>query len=384
MSRIGILVSAAVLGLAFSTAATAATETEMRAQFIAILDGLNRNSFDRFHRATDDDALKARIFAGRVIEQDVRRSVSQDFDKTIESLFVGSFPESKTDVLATLVDFQWRGNEGRAVVRYAASGYRYSYHAYELAAKPGGRLSIVDWIDYYQGNRFSDEAGIALVTAMPSKPATRSLLKSSSPSDAQIFQASELLKAVRDENSARFFQIHDGLDDALQKNGVIARLYLDFAMRSRDRARISTAEERLLAAFPNDALHTLKLLDFYLPTRQYEKAISALARLQQALGVTDGAIGSLQSMAALAAGDLEQAEAFAAEATGAEPTLEVGWWSLLRTRTRAGDVAGAIEAAARLEDDFGHSLDPETLGKDRFLKVLAGEPAYLEWRASRR
>lgn len=384
MRRIGILVIAAAAGIVLGAAAAAASETEARQQFNAILEGLNQNSFGRFHRAIDSDDLMRRISAGRVIEQSVKRSASQDFDAMIESMFVSSFPESKTDILATLVDFQWRGDEGRAVVRYAASGYRYSYHVYELRTDVGGRLLIIDWIDYYQGNRFSDDAGAALVIAMPSKPATRSLLKGSSLDEAQVFQASELLKAVRDENTARFFQIHDGLSEQLQKTAVIARLSLQAAMRQRDRARIAAAEQRFMELFPNDAMHSLVLMDFYLPTRQYGKAIDALERLQQSLGVIDGAIGSLKSMAALAAGDVERAEAFAVEATQAEPTLEVGWWSLLRTRTRASDVAGAVEAAARLEDDFGHSLDPQTLRKDRFLKVLADEPGYLEWRTSRR
>lgn len=384
MRMIGFLVSAVATVVLLSTPAIAAGENEARQQLVAVLEGLNQNSFDRFHRATDDEDLMTRIFAGRVIDQSVKRPVLQDFDATIESLFVASFPESKTDILATLLDFQWSGNEGRAVVRYAASGYRYSYHVYELTMNPGGRLLIVDWIDYYQGNRFSDEAGTALVTAMPSGPATRNLLKNSSLDDAQVFQASELFKAVRDKDSERFFKIHDGLDDQLKTTGVIARLSLQTAMRLRDRTRIAAAEKRLLEVFPNDALHSLMLMDFYLPTRQYGKAIVALERLQQDLGIEDGAIGSLKSMAALADGDVDRAEAFAVEATQAEPSLEVGWWSLLRTRTRAGDVVGAIEAVSRLEEEFGHNLDPQTLRKDRFLGALADEPEYLEWRADRR
>ena len=124
-------------------------------------------------------------------------------------------------------------------------------------------------------------------------------------------------------------------------------------------------------------------MEFYIPARRYKDAIDALVLLEEGLGVSDGAIGSLKAMAALADGNIEDAETFAKQATEAEPALEVAWWSLLRVRTRAEDYAGAIEAMTRLEDDFGENLDPQTLGKDRFLKILADKPEYLAWRSSR-
>ena len=71
------------------------------------------------------------------------------------------------------------------------------------------------------------------------------------------------------------------------------------------------------------------------------------------------------------------------QAVEAEPSLELAWWSLLRARTAAGDYAGAIEAMARLEDDFGESLSSQQLRKDPFLRVLSGKQEYLDWRASR-
>ncbi|MBT8092040.1 MAG: bacterial transcriptional activator domain-containing protein [Gammaproteobacteria bacterium] len=373
----------AALNVTLMAPTLAVDENAARLEFNSIMQGLNENSFDRFHRATDDRELKSRIFGQRLIDPAVRQSVVNDFDATIEGMFASSFPESRKEILATVVDFQLPGTEGRAVVRYEASGYRYSYHVYELRLDAKGRVRIVDWIDYYQGNRFSSEAGTALVVAMPSKAATRNLLKGSNPDEGQVFQVSELLKAVRDKNLQRFFQIYDGLDERLQKNAFIVRLNLQFSMRARDKARIAAAEERLSEVFPGDALHGLQLIDYYLPTRQYQQAIDALERLQQELGVVDGATESLKAMAALAQGDLERAGQFALRATEAEPALELSWWSLLRVRTRAGDFGGATEVLARLEDDFGQQLGPGKLKKDPFLQVLAERQEYLDWRASR-
>jgi len=378
----GVLALTTILA-ATPLAVSAADDDDPRAQFDSIMQGLDDNSFVRFNRAIDEAALTQRIIGTRLIDANVKKSFSRDFDASINGMFAASFPESKSDILATVVSFQMQGNEGRAVVRFAASGYRYSYHVYELALDPKGRLSIVDWIDYYQASRFSDQAGAALVMAMPSKPATRKLLENSNLPDRETFQVSELFKAYRDNNGPRFFRIYDELDPELRREKVIARLHLQIAMQARDRARIEGALNGVLAAFPNDAMQSLRLVEFYIPARRYKDAIDALVLLEQDLGISDGAIGSLKAMAALADSNIEDAETYAKQATESEPALEVAWWSLLRVRTRAEDYAGATEAMTRLEDDFGETLDAQTLGKDRFLKILADKPEYLAWRSSR-
>ena len=61
--------------------------------------------------------------------------------------------------------------------------------------------------------------------------------------------------------------------------------------------------------------------------------------------------------------------------------------SIARARDLAASsrliAAGATEAMARLEDDFGESLAPGQLQKDPYLRVLADKQEYLDWRASR-
>ena len=355
----------------------------LRVQFESIIQGLNDNSFDRFNRAISKQDMTARIFGNRLIEADVTKAFASDFTASVQSMFSSSFPKSKKEILGTLIDFQFQGDEGRAVVRYAASGYRYAYHVYELGLDAKGRMLILDWLDYYQGSRFSDEAGQALIMAMPSKPSTRNVLENKTLGEGEIFQVGELFKAVRDNEAERFFQIFDGLDPVLLEEPVILRLNLHLSLAFPESARAANAVRMLVDAFPDDPLYSLRLIDYYIPARQYQEAIDALERLQAGIGIKDGATESVKSSAALAMGNTTDSEKYALQATIAEPSLELGWWSLLRARTRAEDYSGATEALARLEDDFGHTLDPKNLKRDRFLKVLADTPEYLNWRASR-
>lgn len=375
-----LLVAVAVLAPPNPAAAADAP----RQQFDKIIDDLNKNNFDSFNRAISKKDMIARIYGNSLIEPDVKAAFSQEFATSIQGMFTTSFPKSKKEILGTVLDFDFAGNEGRAIVRYVSSGYRYSYHVYELAADSKGRLQIQDWIDYYQASRFSEQAAEGLVTLMPGKTATRSLLKKRAYNDAQVFQAGELFKAVRDGQPDRFFQIFDEMDEDLMKEPVLLRLNLQLAMAFPQSPRAGNAVRLIVESYPNEALYSLQRSNHYIQTGQFAEAIAVLDSLQSALGVRDGAIESLKSAAALAMDNAADAEKYALQATSAEPSLEVGWWSLLRARTRAGDYSGATEALARLEDDFDYSMDPATLRRDRFLRVLAGKPEYQDWRASRK
>ena len=134
---------------------------------------------------------------------------------------------------------------------------------------------------------------------------------------------------------------------------------------------------------PGDASASLSLADYYIFRRRFEDAINALDTFEAALGMRDGATESLKATAAMALGEFERAEAYAESATDAEPALELAWWTLLRTRTAAGDYAGATEVLGVLEDRFGHLLIPQKLRRDRFLKVLIDQDAYKAWRTER-
>lgn len=385
MKWIRYLAAAAIVAglMAPSAAMTDAELDELRAQFESVIQGLNDDSFDRFNRAISRKDMTARVFGGRLIEPDVKKAFSADFTSSLQGMFASSFPKSKSEIIGTLIDFQFSQDGGQAVVRYAASGYRYSYHVYELGLDSKGRVQIVDWLDYFQGNRFSDEAGQALVMAMPSKSSTRNMLQDKTLGAGEIFQAGELFKAVRDNEAERFFQIFDGLDPALLEEPVILRLNLQLSLAFPQSPRAANAVQMIVDTFPDDYVNSLRLIEHFIATRQYQEAIDAIERFQAGSGIRDGAMESVKSAAALAMGNMDDAEKYALQATATEPSLELGWWSLLRARTRAEKYDSATEALARLEDDFGHTLDADKLKRDRFLKVLADKEEYLDWRASR-
>lgn len=377
-------VTALISWLAVPSPATAQDATEeFRAQFEEVIDGLNENSFRSFNAAVNKQVLLERIYSNRVIAQPVRDAFAGEFATSIQNMFAASFAPSRTEIIGKVIAFSAEGDRARAVVRYALSGYRYNYYQYELSRDRRDRLSILDWVNYDTGERFSDAVGNALVMAMPNRPAVQSLITAVELTEAQAFQVGELCKAIRDNKVDRYFQIHDELDDQIRLDPRVIVWTLQMSRAAEDRSRYDKAIEMLVARGPNDGPQSFTLATYYIGVGRFEDAIRELERFSTAIGVTDGVIASFQASAATALGDNERAQAFALEATEAEPSLELSWWSLLRARTAAGNYSGATEALARLEDDFGHSLTPQVLRKDRFLATLAEQPEYQAWRAER-
>ena len=198
-----------------------------------------------------------------------------------------------------------------------------------------------------------------------------------------MFQVGELLKAVRDQNPRRYFQIYDGLEEAIRAEPFVVMLNFTYNRYLGDRRRMDEAVKDVSAKMPGDARFSLSLAEYYIMRRRFAEAITEYERFQDALGMKDGAAESMKSAAAMGLGDFERAEAFALSAIEVEPTLELGWWALLRTRTAAGNFAGATEALTQLEDRFGYLLIPQKLRRDEYLKHLIDQQAYTDWRAAR-
>jgi hypothetical protein len=386
LSAVAVLFVAATLP---SAALPQANEQGLREQFQAVIDGLNGNTFRQFHEAVDDNTFIARIFGTRVIDEEAKRAFAQNFPKTLESMFLAAFPTPRTEeeaageILGTVVSFAEESGQARAIVRFEGKGFRYSWHAYDLTRGRGGRVQIVDWFDYYQGGWFSEIAGNSLVRTLPGAASVASVLEMPSPTEGQLFQVGELFKAVRDGNPRRYVQIYDGLDETLRQEPFVVRLNFQYWRLLRDPGRLRAAAEELATTFPQDARYSLSLAEFYVQSRRFDDAIVRFDEFEKALGTEDGVVRSLKATATMALGEFEQAQDFALDATQAEPDLELGWWTLLRTRTAAENYAGAMEALTQLEDRFGHLLMPQKLRRDPFLKVLIEQQEYKDWRAAR-
>jgi tetratricopeptide (TPR) repeat protein len=354
-----------------------------RAGFQEIVTDLNNNSLERFANAIDRDDMLERIFGLRLIDQKVKQGFREGFNDNLLNILKSAFAGTEGNIRAAWLGFGAKGDRGRAIVRYDLPDFQFSYHEYELRLDGKGRVVIVDWIDYLDGEKFSDGVGVQLVSMNPGKPAVRKLLDFQGPTEQQMFQMTELLKASRDMQVDRYFDILDNADSKLRSQRAVVLMTVHLTKATRNRRKLRTALVDVDKYFPEEPLYSLMLLDYYFPSRQYEKATQALLRLQSRLGVPDAAMAARLSAASLVVGDAEDALSYAEQAVQIEPGLELGWWSVLRASTALNQYGGAVGALSELEQTFGYTLVPEAFEGDPSMADLLLSEEYETWLASR-
>lgn len=348
----------------------------------AIVEDLNRGSFERLVSAIDADAILEAIFGLRLIDQRLKRDFSErmeqegQFEQFVRSQYQA---EAEEGIRARLLLVESRGDRGRAVVRFDMPYFQANYIEYELSLGAFKKIEVLDWTDYGWGHRFTDRMGLAMIAQQPNVNAVRKLMDTSSAPQADVFQVMEVLKATRDYKFDRYWQIIDSMDEKLRRQRVIWKLGLDAAREARKRRDQRRILESIDKYYPEDLLFALPLLDYYFPDRQYEKAREALVRVRDKLGIDDALTNARLSSAELVMNNIDPAVELAAKAVAQEPELELGWWSLFRAQVAAGDHPAAVEALAVLSDTFGHELDAETLAKDPMLRGFISSEAFRDW-----
>ncbi len=399
MSRIPALLALVLAGVTAGIPAQAPAQDEDREALIAreneqreamqngmlaVIDGVNSGSFAVLAGAIDQEDMLERIFGLRLIDQRVKKSFRENFESTLEPMITQQVVGRQQEpVKARLLGFKSRGNLGRAVVRYDLANFQFSYHEYDLTLDDQDRLVIVDWTDFFWGDRFSDSIGVGLVSAAPSSSSVRKLVDFQNITESQLFKMTEGLKAIRDRNVPRYFEIVEGMDEELRRQRVIVLGGVQMTKQVRARRQLRTALTAMATYYPEDPLYTNLLLDYFFPTRRYEDARTSLQMLKARLEVEDAAMEARLSSTELVMRNAEAAVQHAERAIELENDLELGWWAALRARTAAGDFAGAVAALTTLEENFGHDLNPEALGKDKSLARFVESPEYKEWAAGR-
>jgi hypothetical protein len=354
-----------------------------RAGFQEIVDELNNNSLERFTLAIDRDDMLERIFGLRLIDQRVKQGFRESFDANLPGIIQSAFASSAGNIRAAWLGFGSKGDRGRAIVRYDLPDFQFGYHEYELRLDDKGRVVIVDWVDFMDGERFSDGMGLQLVATNPGQPAVRKLVDFQGPTERETFQMTELLKASRDRQVDRYFEILGNMDEKLRRQRVVVLTSVHLTKATRNRRKLRTALIDVDKYFPEEPLYSLMLLDYYFPARKYEEAMQALLRLQSRLGVPDAAMAARLSAASLVLGNTEDAMSYAEQALQMEPGLELAWWSALRSRTALEQFGGAVEALDQLEKTFGYTLGPEAFEKDPAMADLLLSSEYEKWLDSR-
>lgn len=361
---------------------SAATDAEKaREQFEEIVAAINEKNFEPIRAAIDQTDMINRVFSVRPITDEAQAAFRSGFWEGVEPAAMGDMPQVKGE----LVEFSFSGGRGTGVIRFAFPGYVFVYQKWSLRHDSRGRLKVIDWRDPGMAESFVGQISASLVVSMPSKAVARQVLNMQSASEGAVFQAAEMLKAIRDQQPDRFFEIYGQQDLLVRKQFLIATGAIQFAFAARDTNRLLPALELFASTYGDDPDYALGIANTFFAMDDYGRAFDYMAASHRHFDVKEGGIPSRLSALALVLGKTEEAASYALTATQDEPTLELGWWSLLRARARAGDFEGALEPMAYLEDNFNKRMDEAKLRRDQFgaFIKLAESDEFQKWRATR-
>lgn len=367
--------------------AEARKQEAFRAGVASTVSDLNYGFFDSFIGAVNQQDMLDRIYGLRLIDQRIKRQFEGSLEGSWPGMIKGGIVPSRgvpeEGLRFTLLGVESRGDLGRAIVRVDLDNFQFNYFDLDLRLDQRENVVIVDWINFLDGQAFSQDVGLYLVLAQPSKSALRKLLDFSNVSERELFQFGELMKAARDRNLAKFNELRDSIEPRFQRQRIVVESGVRVAKDVRRRRDMVAALGLMAEHFPEEPLYSLMLLDYYFPQKKFEEGIAALQRLRDKLDVEDAAMDARMSAALLASGNAAEAVAYADLALGREPGLELGWLSALNARNAVGDFAGTVAALTRLEGEFDYDLSPETLEKSRVFGQLMASEEFAAWLESR-
>ena len=348
-----------------------------------IVDGFNAGSTDAFIDSLDQADLLERVFGLRLIDQRIKKQVREGLPQSFLRSITSSLPVGNETIKVTLLEVESRGDRGRAVVRFDYPKFQFNYHEYDLRLDTNGKVVVYDWIDFLDGNLFTEAAGRSMVMAAPGKAAARKLLDFQNVSENELFQFAELLKAARDRKLDRYLEIRDGMQERFQRQRIVVETNVHLARQVRKRRQMVAGLAIMAKYYPEEPLYSLMLLDYYVPARRLDEAVAALQRLSERLDVADAAMEARLSAVALSKGEPQAASTLADAALTLENDLEIAWWSALKARVALEDFARATEALQQLEAQFGWDLGTETLQQDKSYRGLLASSEYQAWLESR-
>jgi len=367
--------------------AEARKQEAFRAGVASIVNDLNYEFFDSFISAINQQDMLDRIYGLRLIDQRIKRQFEENLEGSWPGMMKGGIVPSRgvpeEGLRFTLLGVESRGDLGRAVVRVDLDNFQFNYFEFDLRLDQRESVVIVDWINFLDGQAFSQDIGLYLVLAQPSKSALRKLLDFTNVSERELFQFGELMKAARDSNLAKFNELRDGIQPRFQRQRIVVETGVRVAKNVRRRREMVAALGIMAEHFPEEPLYSLMLLDHYFPQKKFEEGMAALRRLGDKLDVEDAAMEARMSAALLASGNPAEAVIYADLALEREPGLELGWLSALNARNALGDFAGTVEALTRLEGEFDYDLSPETLEKSRVFGQLMASEEFAAWLETR-
>lgn len=356
---------------------------ELEAEFDSIIGQLNEGSSQAFADSIDADALLSRVFDGLEVQPRLKASFSNTIKRSLQQLGENIRKSMPEGAYAKVLKVRQAGDKATALVRYDHGHTRFGYHEYDLEIDDAANISIVDWLIYLDGERYSEALRRSVVTFQPTAQAVRGLVPDHGGSEEEFARLAEVMKAYRDKDYQKFYNEKATLSRSLRRTKFMHLLTCQVSRMTRDQNLYIEAYRALSNNFADDPSVVLPLMDYYFWKGDYDEVAASLRLLQQSFGVRDAALLTLMSRTALGLGNADEATILADEAISIEPGLEMAYWAAINAHVMLRHYSFAVMTAKSLEEQFGKSLGRDQFEENAMYAQFVKSSQYVDWQAAK-
>jgi tetratricopeptide (TPR) repeat protein len=245
------------------------------------------------------------------------------------------------------------------------------------------RHAVEDWYVYTSAALFSTQVRFNLAAMLKNDSLLANLfgLRSVSRSDLKPF--ADMRQHVATDDYAAAFRALEDFPESYRKSRQWALMRVTYGGRAGDES-YRAALRHLAANFGGDSDLQLVLIDHYFFEKQFDRALAAIAALEQAVGGEDASTTSLRGNLLTEMKRYPDAAQACRRAIASEPDFKQGYWCLVTVGTSSNDGKLAVEGLTGYEKAFDVSFHPDKLAAQDVYKKVARTPEYAAWAKSRK
>lgn len=354
-------------------------ENEYNTAGHTIVKMLSKQNADSFNNAINKTALLDRTFNGMPLNKHIIIA-RNELNSVLSQAGILMTNNLGEQTRLTFVKTRTVNNEHRALMRVDMRDRGMSYIDFILDKDSQGRIKIIDWHDYAQGQLYSTSLRQALVFMLPRDNSLfATILGESWIDNDSIERFSELSYLAVNHNYNQWLKQYRDLPDSLKYSRIILVTRVLIASAAGAESEYRSALKDVCTHVGDDPALSLMLVDHYLNERNYDAAHRALDRLSEYTG-GDAAIDLLKANVYLTEKNYLESIKHSQLAIMEDSSLEDAYWTLLAVSIHADHYDTAVETLLQLERQFGHAFDPDQIANIKGYEKFASSSIFADWK----
>lgn len=279
-----------------------------------------------------------------------------------------------------LVRFNWNDGHPKALYRIITLEGALNYYEFHLGERKDSRLSIRDVYVYLNGEMFT-ETMRRILTSDKRSPIFRLLAPEMVEGKGMMKAIDSMSKLVKSGEYQAAMNYYDAIPEAARKEKALQLQRMQAAQQLGDTVYAQVLED-MSRQFAGDPSMDLLMIDHYVMKRQFDSALTAVDRLDRAIG-GDPYLNLLRANVAAEKNEIAPAKDYIQKVISYDSTLTAPYFALTALTLLEENHAETAKVLDLIENRMGVTFDPNDLAQDPDYAAFARSAEFRAWAAER-